>query len=426
MKKLSKYLMPLVMAFVTVVCTSCVVKDSTISNGNTEVLKGNISILSSSRNAVALKYAAESFTKENPKVNIEIKINDKLNTVKSISDIAETPDIFIIDDEYAKYFIKDNSGKFIDLSQYVNSAREKYPKWKLSNLSEGGIIYGSPWNAVPMVIYYRNDIFKSEQINPEDIKTWDDFIEAAGKISKDTSKKILSVLNSTEYPLYKMLFLELSNGVVDKDGKPSFSADKAETSIKLVKKLQQSGFISEYSSEGSLVQGIANGNVVSFISGPEGAKDLKNKVPGQKNLWSIMLLPGFEPGGNRSISIGGANFFVPASTKNKQLVLEFIKYANEDTALWSVEMKNNGIFPANEALYDLNTFNVSDPYFNNQNIWQIFSGVEKLTPENYYPDNYGAINQSIETAVKDIMAKKEDDIKTPLQELKKDIESSIK
>lgn len=425
MKRTSKILLPLVMAVVTVVSTSCASKENTTNKETAQELKGNITIFSDSRDLEALKYAAQSFTSVNHNVNISIKSNDKLNTGESLSDDEELPDIMVLENEYSKHFIDGNSGRLLDLSQVLNSGRQKYPKWELANLSSGGVTYGCPWYTMPVALYYRTDIFSSEGINPEDIKTWNDFVEAGKKIEKDTNKKVFPVLSDTQYPLYKMLFMQLNNILVDKDGKPAFNSDKAAASINLVKKLQESGFLNQYSSESSLDADIIKGNIACFIAGEDGAETLVSKAPNQKNLWNLMMLPAFEPGGNRTISLGGSSFFVSSSTKNKELAMEFIVYAAENIELSSSEIEKRGIFPANEILYDLDSFNTTDPYFHNTNIHQLLSSVERLSPETYYPDNYGIINSLVENTVNDVM-KKDGDINPPLQELQTDIESNVK
>lgn len=425
MKRTSKILLTLVMAVVTVAGTSCAGKENTIKKETAQELKGNITIISDSRDLEALKYAAQSFTAVNHNVNISIKSEDKLNTGESLADTEGLPDIMVLENEYSKHFINSNPGKLMDLSEVLNSARQKYPKWELSNLSSGGITYGCPWYTMPVALYYRTDIFSSEGINPEDIKTWDDFIEAGKKIEKDTNKKVLPALSGTQYPLYKMLFMQLNNELIDKDGKPIFDSDKAAASINLVKRLQQSGFLNQYSSESSLDTDIINGSIACFVASADGAETLVSKAPKQKNLWNLIMLPAFEPGGNRTISLGGSSFFVSSSTKNKALDMEFITYAAENIELSSNEIEKRGIFPANEILYDLDSFNVADPYFHNTNIHQLLSSIERLSPEIYYSDNYGIINSLVENTINDVM-KKDGDINPPLQELQTDIESNVK
>lgn len=425
MRKISKLLPIIIMVLVTFAVTSCSSKDNTVSKKNTDGLKGSINILSNSRDAEVLKYAAESFTKINPNVSINIKQNDKLNTGESISDTGEPSDIFVIEDEYGKHFISSNPGKLMELSEAVSSSKERYLKWKLACLSSGSSIYGCPWYTRPVVMFYRTDIFESEKINPSDIKTWDDFIEAGKKITKDTNKKVLQSQNGTQYPLYRMLFLQSGNGLVDKEGKPSFNGDKAAASIKLVKRLQDNGLLSEYNSSSSFTQDIVSGNVACFVASTDGIEILKNEAPKQKGLWNVMLLPASEPGGNRTISLGGSNFFVSNSTKNKELALKFIKYAEEDIDLSSAEVKEKGIFPANEILYDLKALNTQDQYFNNAFVWQMLCSVERLEMEVYYPSNYDTVNRLVEDAAGSVLGKN-DDVKPPLLELQKQVENALK
>lgn len=421
MKRVNRLLL-----FIVIVCTimsgvSCTKKSSTTKKDNTDELKGSISILSASRDAEALKYAAESFTKKNPLVSISVKVNDKIETDNSVINSGESPDILVIKDIYAKKFIKDNSEKLADISELTGS-KDKYPKWKISNVSNGGVVYGCPWYTLPAVLYYRNDIFEKEKINPNDIKTWDDFITAAQKVNKDTNKKMFSMVTNKEMPFYKILFSQLRNGYVDKDGKPIFNTDAAASALKLLKKLQDNKIINEYDSYASLSCEIKNGNVACFILSSDGAKVLTNTAPEQKGLWSMMYMPAFEPGGNRYVSFGGSNFTVLKSSKNKELAVDFLRYMTEDIELTSSQVEKVGTFTANTEMYNLKTLNMGSAYFKNQNIWQMLANTERLTPEIYYSDNYGTIDTMVNAAVANIMAQK-DDIKLLLEKLKSDVET---
>ena len=39
-----------------------------------------------------------------------------------------------------------------------------------------------PWNSGPVVMFYRRDFYEKAGVDPEGIKTWDDFIAAGKKV----------------------------------------------------------------------------------------------------------------------------------------------------------------------------------------------------------------------------------------------------
>ncbi|MBD5459758.1 MAG: extracellular solute-binding protein, partial [Lachnospiraceae bacterium] len=58
-------------------------------------------------------------------------------------------------------------------SQYIDACK-----------GEDGKVYALPYSVDTRAIYYNKDHFAEAGINPEDIKTWDDLIEAARKLDK--------------------------------------------------------------------------------------------------------------------------------------------------------------------------------------------------------------------------------------------------
>jgi len=87
-----------------------------------------------------------------------------------------------------------SEGVFLNLSDYLADAEpgtagdlnDYYPSILAVNEYEGGV-YGLPWIAQPVVLYYNTDLFDAAGVEyPQADWTWDDFVEKAGALTLDT------------------------------------------------------------------------------------------------------------------------------------------------------------------------------------------------------------------------------------------------
>ena len=89
-----------------------------------------------------------------------------------------------------------SEGVFMDLTECVADAEpgtagdlnDYYPGILAVNEYEGGV-YGLPWIAQPVVVYYNTDLFDAAGVEyPEAGWTWDDFVEKAKALTIDTDE----------------------------------------------------------------------------------------------------------------------------------------------------------------------------------------------------------------------------------------------
>jgi multiple sugar transport system substrate-binding protein len=87
-----------------------------------------------------------------------------------------------------------SQGVLLELSDCLADAEEGtvadvndyYPDVFKANLYEDGV-YGLPWIAQPVVVYYNTDLFDAAMLDyPEEGWTWDDFVETAKALTLDT------------------------------------------------------------------------------------------------------------------------------------------------------------------------------------------------------------------------------------------------
>lgn len=132
------------------------------------------------------KYYADEYMKQNPHVKIEfigVPMNEVYAKLTTMATGGEVPDIFINSPEfYGKAY---EMGLAENLTPILGDEYIKgfYPA-TLNEATIDGQLQFVPWFTIPTGLLFRKDWFEQEGITPP--KTWDEFLEAAKKMTKDT------------------------------------------------------------------------------------------------------------------------------------------------------------------------------------------------------------------------------------------------
>lgn len=133
------------------------------------------------------KQIADQYMKENPNVKIEfigVPMNEVYTKLTTMATGGEVPDIFINSPEF--YGKAQEMGIVENLTPLLGEDYIKgfYPA-TLKQAELDGELQFAPWFTIPTGLLYRKDWFEEEGIQPP--TTWDEFLEAAKKLTKDTN-----------------------------------------------------------------------------------------------------------------------------------------------------------------------------------------------------------------------------------------------
>ncbi|MFI6254002.1 ABC transporter substrate-binding protein, partial [Streptomyces sp. NPDC051016] len=116
------------------------------------------------------------------------KVTDQLTMQKQLANAVKAgnaPCLLQNTAEYVTSWVA--QGALADISQYVDSSKDKFNAGAWASAQVQGKSYGVPTSSAPQFTIYRTDLFQKYGINPP--STWDDFI-AAGKVLKKHGIKI--------------------------------------------------------------------------------------------------------------------------------------------------------------------------------------------------------------------------------------------
>jgi multiple sugar transport system substrate-binding protein len=132
------------------------------------------------------KKLAEEYMKQNPKVKIEfigVPMNDLYKKLTTLATGGDLPDAFTMTPEFMR--TAHEMGMTANLTKVFG---KEYLKDFYDNIVKESSVDGElqllPWNATPQALIYRGDWFEKEGLKAP--RTWDEFIAAAQKLTKDT------------------------------------------------------------------------------------------------------------------------------------------------------------------------------------------------------------------------------------------------
>jgi multiple sugar transport system substrate-binding protein len=421
-KKIKMVVAPILIVLLTLV-VSCS-KDN--NEGKKEdTLKGEIRVLTEEKYESQLRFAADSFKKLHPKVNIEIKIDNNIKdkVISKSNNKEDTIDIINMEDQNVQYFMNKTPEFALDVTDEIGSYKDKISKNNLDNLTVKNRVYGFPWSTCPKLILYRSDVFEKEGINVDDIKTWNDYVNVGMKVSKDTGEKFLVNVQDDSNNLNIVLANQLGTSYFNKDGKLDFTSPEWIRVTETTKLLYSQGLLYNVASKGDFINLAKKNSVISTIADPSYLIDLMNNVQNANGKWRIMRLPAFEAGGNRDASIGGSNLIINKASNNISAAQGFAEFLISDEHIQMDEINKYGSFPTNTDIYNLVDFNKKVDYTHDK-AWSLFANSEKRSMEVNYTKYFPAIKD----IVKNVFLQpniKDTDSKVILDSLQKSCEGII-
>lgn len=378
-----------------------------------------------------LKEAAEEYQKEHPDVKFEFeemgtdqvykKLSTSLATGNGIADIVQ-----IEGEMLAGYADKFPEG-FLDMSDVVDE--EDYLPAKIAEVSYKDKIHAFPWDAGPEGLFYRTDYFEQAGVKAEDIKTWDDLIEAGKKIeekcktpSGDPVKMI--PVDPKKSTIYSLLRSQLGIGVFDEEGNPIVDDERSIQAMKKAKEIYDSGITLDYNGWDEYEQTVVNESVACIPEAVWMIGTIKDKGPQTEGKWGVIDLPMIE-GGQYSCSNGGSDLTVNAKTEYPDEAKDFIKFAMTNVDLQASAFEKYGLYPSYIPSYENELFQKGDAFFGEENIYNVFIENGKKVAEIPISPNGQEAGDSIGAAVSKIFLNGED-VDATMKALQEELEAKFK
>lgn len=359
-------------------------------------LSGTVVIWSWDVAAKSLEYSAERFQEIHPNVEFQIEdlgtgqVYDKLTT--SLASGAGLPDIVTVEGERIPNFASKFPKGFIDFTGIIDE--KDFLPIKVSEVSVDGKLMGVPWDGAPAGIFYRTDLFEEAGINPEDIVTWDDFIEE-GKKMNEIGVKMIPVAVSRNDTAFRMIMNQMGGFYFDEDGNTTLNSPESIKAMEIVKAMYDADIIYDNVNWDGLVTSSKEGKVATVANAVWWAGTLQDECGETSGNWGVMPLPLPEADAARTSVNGGSNLMLPAQGGNNAAAIEFAKFAMTDVDSIVNGFDQYGLYPSYIPAFDDPAFNQGVEYFGGQKIWAMFAELGQEIPKLNFTENFGETNDFV-------------------------------
>src|SRR5690625_2999843 len=351
--------------------------NSNSDKGNNSEESNELTIWATNINVPVLEKAAELYKEENPEFNLTVEemgnddIRSKVTTGLQAGGQG-LPDAALLVDDGITGYTERYPDSFVDLSEKgFNDHASDFPDYKVDSVSMDGKTYAVPFDAGPVGVFYRKDLFEEAGVDAADIINWDDYIEAGIKVKDATGASMLSY-DSNESTVYTIFMSQQGLGYFSDDGNNNLNTEESLKTASLFKELSENDILLGTPGWDAWVTSLSDSQTATAITGAWLIGTLEQQVPDQSGDWGVMPLPAFEEGGSRSANQGGSSFAIFESSENQALAYEFLSFFATDFETQELAMEG-GLFPSYLPVYESDLFSEPVEYFGGEAVWSIFA-----------------------------------------------------
>jgi ABC-type glycerol-3-phosphate transport system substrate-binding protein len=361
------------------------VGDSSEITPNTE-LSGNLTVWGWESTMKALQAADADFMKAYPNIKVEYVAKPPADTYQQLQLAASAgtglPDISVIEDSHLAQFV--GLGVLADLTDKVEPYIPQFNEYRWEQAKLEDKYYAMPWDSGPVAVFYRRDVFEKAGVDPESIKTWDDYYNAAKTIKEKAGVPMWQQAKAqNDGRLFEMLMWQEGLGYVDKDGNVILDKEP-----RIAQMLDYMGkFWKEDLAADSQpwtdpwYKEMADGTVATVVEAAWMGGFFKSFIaPEAVGKWGVFRLPAWQAGGSQSSNDGGSSMAIFETSTQKDAAWAYVEYhLGRPDAMMKI-YEQSDFYPGLQTTYDDPAFQQEDPYYAGQKVRAFFSEVAKDIP----------------------------------------------
>lgn len=284
------------------------------------------------------------------------------------------PDIVDINVNFFSNFLKGDI-QLVPLNDIVEPEKDKFVQSRFDIYSKDGQIYGAPFHVGATVVYYNKEIMDQAGVNPDTIKTWDDYIEAGKQVLSATGKPMTAFEVTNQRPFWPMI-VQRGSDYLDKDGNVILDNDKNIQTLNAMHDMMYKDNIAVAMPGGDTTKEefftfMNNGEMASLIMPMWYMGRFLNYMPDLKGKVVVRAMPVWESGDSRSAGMGGTGTSVTKQSKHQDLALQFLAFAKltreANIRLW----QELSFDPPRWDVWDTPELQQPDAYFGNEVVFNI-------------------------------------------------------
>jgi ABC-type glycerol-3-phosphate transport system substrate-binding protein len=351
----------------------------------------------------ALQAADADFKQAYPNIEVEYVPRPPADTYQQLQLAASAgtglPDISVIEDSHLAQFV--SLGVLADVSDKVKPYVSQFNEYRWQQAMADGKYYAMPWDSGPVAVFYRRDVFEKAGVDPESIKTWDDYYQAAKTIKEKAGVPMWQQAKAqNDGRLFEMLLWQRGLGYVDKDGNVILDKDpKIEEILNYMGKFWQEGLAADSQPwTDPWYKEQADGTVATVVEAAWMGGFFKSFIaPEAKGKWGVFRLPAWEAGGVQSSNDGGSSLAIFDSSQQKDAAWAYVEFHMARPAEMMKIYEQSDFFPGLQTTYSDPGFQAEDPYYAGQKVRAFFGDVAKDIPTaGVYTSDYQEMNSLLQ------------------------------
>jgi arabinosaccharide transport system substrate-binding protein len=371
--------------------------------------------------------AVNVWNQNNPDRQIELKTevygyDDNHNKLLIALQTGQgAPDMVDIEISRFANYLQGSTPQLEALNDVVAPNLQYAVKARFDNYAKNGNYYGIDFHVGATVIYYNTEIMNAAGVNIDQIRTWQDFVNAGNTVKQKTGKYMIAYETTEHWSIYPMMN-QRGSDVFGADGSVILDNNTNTEILQFMLDNVRSGIAAK--APGGFMHAeewyayMNRGEVGAILMPAWYMGRFTDYMPDLKGKIKIRPLPIFREGDKRSAAMGGTGTAVTSQAKDKQLVKEFLAFAKLDREqnikMWSIL----GFDPLRWDVWDdpaMKKSNKFTDYFGTDIFDILYTIKDEFNPLNItpnYPQGITVLQKSVMPAVL------ESETKSPSQALK--------
>jgi len=280
--------------------------------------------------------AVNTWNEQNPDRKIELEVgvysydDNHNNLLISLQSGTGAPDIVDIEIGRFANYLK-GTPQLVPLNDVIEPIKDKLIMSRFENYAKDGKYYGIDYHVGIPVIYYNTEICNRSGINIDDIRTWDDFVEA-GKAVVEKTGIPMTTLEIQEHWSYYPLVTEAGGDWLAKDGSVILDSEQ---NIRVLQFLYDLMYVHKIAvpapggfHHAEEYYGFMESGGAASVWMPQWYMNrFTDYMPNLKGKIAIRPLPLWEENGSYAAGMGGTGTAVTNQCKDIELAKEFLAFS---------------------------------------------------------------------------------------------------
>ncbi|PPA69634.1 ABC transporter substrate-binding protein [Jeotgalibacillus proteolyticus] len=393
--------------FIVLILTGCSSDSGSGSNaGEDGEISGEITVAAWNLAADSLSETAENFMEEYPDatVTIEYTTSDYNSIIPPLTAGRGAPDIVQVQQRDFPNFMEVFDGQFIDITDRLGDRKSEFAEVAMNLVEKEDTVYAMPWDIGPVGMYYRKDMFEDAGIDPNEITTWDKYIEAGQKLQSELDGVKMSshsLTNDDIAETYRMLMNQLGGQYYDENGNIQLVREENIQAMDMFKKMVDADLFLQAPTWDDRIRAFSNNQIATVLFPVWYAGTIKTQASDQQGLWGLMPMPAFTEGGPNQSHSGGSVLAISSQTENEALAWEFLEYTLMTNEGQDVQMEY-GLFPSWQPYYETEKFSEEDEFFEIA-LSEFFGELSTDIPPIDYGSHFLDVNSAMADAIGEVV-----------------------